>query len=102
MVTEQFILSVIMHHLQDGQGTRPSQQGFRRDRSCLINLVSFHDRVTLLVDAGKAVNAVYLDSSKAFGTVSHSTLMEKLQPKAWTGALFAGLGTGWMAWPREW
>ncbi|KAK4805520.1 hypothetical protein QYF61_004459 [Mycteria americana] len=51
----------------DGDGT-----------SCLTNLISFYDKVTRLVDEGKAVDVVYLDSSKAFDTVSHSIL-------AWLG-----------------
>ncbi|OWK54263.1 hypothetical protein RLOC_00003146 [Lonchura striata] len=101
MIVKQFILRVIMQHLQDGQGIRPSQQGFRRGRSCLTNLVSFYDQVTGLVGAGRAVDVVYLDSSKAFGTVSHSTLLEKLQPTAGTGALSAGFRTGCMAGPES-
>ncbi|TRZ08715.1 hypothetical protein HGM15179_018391 [Zosterops borbonicus] len=75
---EQFILSVIKQNLQDYQGLRPSHDGFRRGRSCLTNLISFYNQVTNLVDAGRAVNVVYLDFSKAFDTLSHSTLPEKL------------------------
>ncbi|KAF4804015.1 RNA-directed DNA polymerase from mobile element jockey-like protein [Turdus rufiventris] len=84
-VMEQFIVSAITQHLQDGQGIRPSQHGFRRGRSCLTNLVSFYDQVTRLVDAGKAVDVVCLDFSKAFDTVSHSIPWKSLQPVARTG-----------------
>ncbi|RMC21521.1 hypothetical protein DUI87_02387 [Hirundo rustica rustica] len=58
-IMEQFILSLITQNLQDGQGLRPSQHGFRRGRSCLTNLITFYDQVTSLVDAGKAVDVVY-------------------------------------------
>ncbi|RMC19108.1 hypothetical protein DUI87_03712 [Hirundo rustica rustica] len=93
-IMEQFILSVIRQNLQDGQGLRPSQHGFRRGRSCLTNLISFYDQVTCLVDAGRAVDVVYLNFSKAFDTVSHSTLLDKLAAR--------GLDRSTLCWVRNW
>ena len=46
-------------------------------KSCLTNLISCYGQVTRLVDKGKAVDVVYLDFSKAFGTIPHSILLEK-------------------------
>ncbi|KAK4823951.1 hypothetical protein QYF61_008337 [Mycteria americana] len=91
---EQIVLSAITWHVENNQGIKPSQHGFRKGRSCLTNLISFYDKVTHLVDEGKAVDVVYLDFSKAFDTVSHSILLEKLAAH--------GLDRGTLRWVKNW
>ncbi|KAK4819410.1 hypothetical protein QYF61_003681 [Mycteria americana] len=91
---EQIILSAITWHVEDNQGIKPSQHGFRKGRSCLTNLISFYDKVTRLVDEGKAVDVVYLDFSKAFDTVSHSILLEKLAAHGLDGCT--------LCWVKNW
>lgn len=71
----------------------PATMGLGGGRSCLTDLVSFYDQMTHLVDAGKAVDIVYLEFSKAFETVSHSVL-EKLAAK--------GLDRCILCWVRNW
>jgi len=44
----------------------------------LTSLISYYDQVTRLGDEGKAVDVVYLDFGRAFDTVPHSILPEKL------------------------
>ena len=50
-----------------------------KGKSCLGDLVSFHDKVTYLVDEGKAVDAVSLDFSEAFVVVHHGILQQIVQ-----------------------
>ena len=57
---ERFILSVLTGHGKDNQGTRSSQHGFMKGRSCLTHLISFYNQVTNVVDEGKAVDVIYL------------------------------------------
>uniref|UniRef100_A0A493T6F7 Reverse transcriptase domain-containing protein n=1 Tax=Anas platyrhynchos platyrhynchos TaxID=8840 RepID=A0A493T6F7_ANAPP len=100
MASHLFVLNSFGNGFQDvffyqgNQVIRPSQYGFMKDRSCLMNLISFYDKVTRLVDEGKSVDVVYLDFSKAFDTISHSILCEKL----------AALGLDWhtLHWVRNW
>ena len=75
---ELIILSAIAQRIQDNQVIKPRQHGFMKGRPCLTILISSYDKVTCLVDEGKAVDVAYLDFSKAFGTFSHSILLEKL------------------------
>ena len=56
--------------MHDIQGIGPGQHGLMKGTLCLPNIISFYDRVTGLVDEGKAAEVVYLD----FSTVFHSIL----------------------------
>ncbi|PKU35642.1 rna-directed dna polymerase from mobile element jockey-like [Limosa lapponica baueri] len=76
--------------------------GTDHPESCLTNLISFYDKVTRLVDEGKAVDVVYLDFSKAFDTVSHSILLEKLAAHGLDGNTLHWAKNWLEARPREW
>lgn len=54
-----------------------SHRGLMKGRSCLTSFF-FYDRVTSLVNEGKAVKFVKPDFKKAFDTISHNIVLEKV------------------------
>ena len=73
-VMEQLILEVITKQVEEKNVIKSSQHRFTKGKSCLTNLIAFYDDMT-----GGAVDAVYFNFSKAFDTVSHNILKDKLR-----------------------
>ena len=54
------------------------QFGFISGRSTSLQLLNVLDRWTQAIDQGKSIDVIYMDYMKAFDTVPHRTLMNKL------------------------
>ena len=95
---ELFILRTLTGHVNNNQGIRPSQHGFMKGRSCLTNLISFYDQVTLLVDERKAEDIVYLDFNKAFelNPVGDPSWVVFPRAQSWGQPCLISLSTIWM------
>ncbi|GAB0181361.1 mitochondrial enolase superfamily member 1 [Grus japonensis] len=91
-VMEQILLGAITSQMKHVIGK--SKRGFTKDKLCLTSLIAFYNKVTCLVDVGRPVDIIYLDFSKAFNTVPHSLLLEKLVCYGLTSGLCGGWGTG--------
>lgn len=91
---ERIIKDQLMNHLTKFNLINSSQHGFIQKRSCLTNLLDFLNFTHRSVDAGEAVDVIYLDFSKAFDKVPHNRLLSKI--KAY------GIGDCLVSWIRNW
>ena len=64
--------------MEENRVIRSHQHGLTKGKLCLAGLVAFFDVITDWVDAGTAVDVVYLDFSKAFDSVPHNILIGNL------------------------
>lgn len=78
------------------------QNGFRKGRSFLTNLISFFDQVTHLVKERKAVDVDYVHVREVFDTFSHRIILEKLAHHGLDRCSLCWLKTGWIVGSREW
>ena len=59
----------------------PSQHGFLKARSFLINMLCFLEEITKWIDDGSPVDIIYLDFWKAFDKVPHQRFLLKLRAR---------------------
>jgi hypothetical protein len=77
-ILERFVHSELLSKCNELNILPASQHGFLPGRSCLTNLLTTYDSITQLVDGGIPCDMLFLDFSKAFDSVSHIKLIEKL------------------------
>ncbi|KER34093.1 hypothetical protein T265_00265 [Opisthorchis viverrini] len=78
-VLEKIVKQALLHMLDEFQILTPAQHGFLRGRSCVTNMLTARHHWLAAVDAGHAVDVIFVDFSKAFDRVDHTELIKKLQ-----------------------
>ena len=82
-VLERIIYNKIINHI--GKDINPRQFGFTKNSSTLQQMLIFLDQI---INSPQQTDVIYLDISKAFDTVSHSILLNKLWSIGITGTLW--------------
>lgn len=58
---EHILMKAAVSHIQDKEVIQNRHQGFSYSKSCLSNLVAFHDGVTETVSKGRLASVIYLN-----------------------------------------
>ena len=77
-VLEKIIVNHIFEYLDENGLLNKYQYGFRAGHSTVDQLIDTYDDITLMLDEYQMVDLVFFDFSKAFDTVCHSVLLQKL------------------------
>ena len=90
---ERTVRDVIMKHMSENKLFSDSQYGFRNKRSCVLQLLEVLDSWSRSLDNGNQVDTIYLDIRKAFDSISHKILIQKLEAY--------GIGGEVLEWVRD-
>lgn len=76
---EKLLHQQLSSYLNDYKLLTDRQSGFRAKHSCITALTDVTEDIRREIDVGRVVTLVLLDHSKAFDTVDHKILMQKLE-----------------------
>ena len=86
-VFERMIVKHITNYLESNDLISPHQFGFRSGHSTTDQLLLTYNDLTKAIDEGRTVDLIFFDFSKAFDTVSHVVLLQKLLSLGVSGEL---------------
>ena len=76
---EHIIFYHIMSFFTSQNILNPQQHGFRPNHSCQTQLIDFIDEIQRSMNARQQTDLLFMDFSKAFDTIPHRRLLNKLQ-----------------------
>ena len=87
-IFERVLRKALIHHIESNHLLNDAQHGFRNQRSTISQILRFYDSILTFLEEGQAVDAIYLDFSKAFDKVDHTILLKKVESVNITGKIW--------------
>lgn len=78
-IFEKCVYRQLSEYLENNELLSNSQHGFRPHRSTETAITLFTDKIRLNMDKGQYTGVIYIDLRKAFDTLNHSILLDKLR-----------------------
>ena len=78
-VLERVVYNRLLSYMDKFHILIDNQFGFRKDHSASLALLQLYDKISLAIDQSEFTIGIFLDLSKAFDTVNHNILFDKLQ-----------------------
>ena len=75
---ERLVYNRLISHINENKLLYEYQFGFQKGKSTYLAVMMLVDKITEALDQGECVVGVFLDFSKAFDTVDHNILLQKL------------------------
>ena len=88
-VLESIIRDVLQEFFEQLNIYSPCQHGFRKNKSCTSQLLEVMEEFTLMLDKKETFDVIYLDFKKAFDSVPHRRLLNKLKSYGITGSVLS-------------
>ena len=78
-IFERVVRKALVSHLEENDLLPDGQHGFRAQRSCLTQLLSYWDKILDSLEEGKGVDVIYTDFAKAFDKCETGVLLHRLK-----------------------
>lgn len=83
---EWVLLEDVSGPMKENKVMENIQHGFAKHEWCLINMITFYDKISGIIDNGRAQDVIYLDFTKAFDTLPQysCSLVRTFSHAGWT------------------
>ena len=78
-ILEKIVQKRVMNHLDTNKLLDPRQGGFRPNHTTMGTISKFTEKIYKGINEGELTIATYIDLKKAFDTVNHKILLQKLE-----------------------